>query len=287
MTINSTQISREYITNKIKSFYESNYASRDIGIIKTVLDNVIDLFNGKKEGFQRCDAQYHNLTHTLQTIPPFVDIIDGWNKSSNTPKVSEEFFGMGIIAVLLHDTGYIKKEGDTLGTGAKYTFEHIQRSIDFASRYLAEIGFDKQKITQIKNVIGCTGVSINLERFSFASEEERITGYALGTADLLGQMAADDYPEKLPVLFKEYDESYNYIGIEEMREQGIKKFENADELLASTKDFYEATVMERFKKMGSIYKYVESHHPGMKNLYIEAIEENIRRIESSPAKKVV
>ena len=110
MTINSTQISRKYVTDRIKSFYESSYADKDIGIVETVLNNVIDLFDGKREGFQRCDAQYHNLTHTLQTIPPFVDIIEGWNKSGNTPKVSKEFFSMGIIAVLLHDTGYIKKK---------------------------------------------------------------------------------------------------------------------------------------------------------------------------------
>jgi hypothetical protein len=281
LTFNSKQISREYIANKIKSFYKSNYANSNIGVIEIVLDDVIDLFNGKRKGFQRCDARYHDLTHTLQIVLPFLDIIDGWNKSGNMPKVSKEYFDIGIIAVLLHDTGYVKKEDDTGGTGAKYTFEHIQRSIDFASFYLPHMGFDNQNIAQLKNVINCTGVNVHLQGFDFDLEEEQIIGYALGTADLLGQMAADDYPEKLPILFKEFEESYHYVGIKKVRAQGVKIFKNANDLLACTKDFYNTTVMERFKQMGSVYKYIELNYANMKNPYIEAIEENIRKIENN------
>ena len=284
MTFNSRQISREYIADKIKSFYESNYANSDIGFIKTVLNDVVELFNGKRKGFQRCDAQYHDLTHTFQVVPPFVEIIDGWNKSGNMPKVSKECFDIGITAVLLHDTGYIKKQGDTAGTGAKYTFEHIQRSIDFAVYYLPQIGFDNQKIAQLTNVISCTGVNINLMDIHFHSEEERIIGYALGTADFLGQMAADDYQEKLPILYNEFEESYHYVGIEKVRAKGVKMFEDAGELLMSTKSFYEAVVMDRFGKMDSLYKYIEFNHANMKNPYIEAIEENIQKIENNLSK---
>ncbi|MCX5809298.1 MAG: hypothetical protein NTX36_07995 [Proteobacteria bacterium] len=281
MTFNSRQISRKYIINKIKSFYETNYAISDIGIIEIALDDVVELFNGKKKGFQRCDAQYHDLTHTLQVVPPFIEIIDGWNKSGNMPKVSNTYFDTGIIAVLLHDTGYIKREGDLSGTGAKYTFEHIQRSIDFVNHYLSHMGLDNQKIAQFKNIISCTGVSINLLDIHFHSEEERIIGYALGTADLLGQMATDDYPEKLRILYNEFEESYHYMGIEKARAKGIKIFENADELLMSTKSFYDAVVMDRFRKMDSVYKYIEFNYANMKNPYMEAIEENIRKIENN------
>lgn len=284
MTFNPGHISPNYIADKIKSFYKSNYASDDIGIIETVLDDVINLFNGKRNGFQSCDARYHDLTHTMQVVLPFLEIIDGWNKSGNMPIISKEYFDAGIIAVLLHDTGYIKREGDTGGTGAKYTFEHIQRSIDFASQYLPHIGFNNQKIKQLTNVISCTGVNINFEALHFDSEEERIIGYALGTADFLGQMAVDDYPEKLLILFEEFEESYHYVGMEKLRAQGIKMFENTRELLMSTKGFYDAVVMDRFRKMGSVYKYIEINHTNMRNHYIEAIEENIRKIENNLSK---
>ncbi|MEI6154367.1 MAG: hypothetical protein WCQ90_09810, partial [Deltaproteobacteria bacterium] len=178
-------------------------------------------------------------------------------------------------------TGYIKREGDINGTGAKYTFEHIQRSIDFASRYLSDMGFDNEKIVQLTNVISCTGVNINFQALHFDSEEERIIGYALGTADFLGQMAADDYPEKLPVLFVEFEESYHYVGMEKVRAQGVKTFKNANDLLACTKDFYNITVIDRLRKMDSVYRYIEFNYTNMKNPYIEAIEGNIRKIENN------
>ena len=272
---------RNYIADEIKSFYKSNYNSNDIGIIESVLDDVIDLFNGKRKGFQRCDARYHDLTHTMQVVLPFLEIIDGWNKSGNVPKISKEFFDAGIIAVLLHDTGYIKREGDTGGTGAKYTFEHIQRSIDFASQYLLHASFSNQKIKQLTNVISCTGVNINFQALHFDSEEERIIGYALGTADFLGQMAADDYPEKLPVLFEEFEEAYHYVGVEKARAQGIKTFESADELMMSTKSFFDAVVMDCFRKMNSIYTYIEYRYKNRINPYMIAIGENIGTIENN------
>ena len=51
----------------------------------------------------------------------------------------------------------------------------------------------------MQNMIGCTGVDAMLKVTPFQSEAEKITGYILGAADLVGQMAADDYIEKLPV----------------------------------------------------------------------------------------
>ncbi|MBI5188372.1 MAG: hypothetical protein HZA07_04790 [Nitrospirae bacterium] len=266
------------ILDEIRTIYKENYQEDNIDIIEVVFNDVIDLFSGKRRGVRKCDTIYHNLLHTLQIIPPFIKIIDGWNKSGNAPKISREFFDMGIIAVLFHDTGYIKTEDDVNGTGAKYTFIHIQRSTDFAGHYLSEIGFEEHKISSIKNMIMCTGVKVDYNRILFNSEEERIVGYALGTADLLGQMSAVDYPEKLPILYREFEEAYRYEGIERLREKGMAVFESVDDLIRKTPYFYEVVVMGRVKDMGSIYKYLTYHFKDSKNHYIEAIEENIKRI---------
>ena len=56
-------------------------------------------------------------------------------------------------------------------------------------------------------MIFCTGINAALDKIPFQSEAEKIVGFALGTADLLGQMAADDYVEKLPVLYAEFAEA--------------------------------------------------------------------------------
>ena len=45
-------------------------------------------------------------------------------------------FEFGMLAILMHDTGYLKKRGDNEGTGAKYTLTHVDRSIQFAGELM-------------------------------------------------------------------------------------------------------------------------------------------------------
>ncbi len=274
----------ENILDELKIICKEIYGENNIDLTKTAFNDVAALFSGKRKGFQKCDTRYHDLMHTLQVIPPFIGIIDGWNKNKSTPYISREFFDIGIIAVLLHDTGYIKTEDDIEGTGAKYTFTHIQRSADFAGLYLPQLGFDKYKISAVRNIIMCTGVKIDYTKIPFNSKEERTVGYALGTADLLGQMSANDYPEKLPVLYSEFEEAYRYEGIEKLRKREAIVYKSVDDLIRKTPHFYEVIVLERFKNMGSMYKYLTHHFKDSRNHYIEAIEENIRKIKlaSSP-----
>jgi hypothetical protein len=267
------------ILNEVIKVSSEHYGINNTGVVETVFQDIVDLFSGRRRGFQKCDTTYHDLLHTLQVVPPFIGIIDGWNKSKNSLKISKEFFDIGMIAVLLHDTGYIKADDDTEGTGAKYTFEHIQRSADFAEQYLSQLGFEKNKISSISNIIMCTGVKVDLAHLPFQTEEERLIGYALGTADLLGQMAASDYPEKLQALFHEFDEAYHYEGKEKLRQMGMAIFDSADELIRNTPHFYEHIVKERFEHMGAIYRYLPLHFNDSKNPYIESIEKNINKIK--------
>jgi len=267
------------ILNKIRTFHMDHYQDNDIKAVEEVLNDLKDIFSGNMSGYLKCDTGYHDITHTLQVVAPFTGIIDGWNKSKNLPKISKVLFDRGIIAVLLHDTGYIKTENDAEGTGAKYTFVHTQRSADFANHYLSKKGFDKDTINSIKNIIMYTGVVVDYSKLTFNSEEEKIVGFALGTADLLGQMSAGDYPEKLPALYREFEESYHFEGIDKLRTKGITVFESADDLIRQTPSFYELVVKERLKKMGSLYTYLTYHFDDKRNHFIEAIEENIEKIK--------
>jgi hypothetical protein len=271
------------IIDKVKGICRNNGQSDDISTIEKTLNDITDLFGGKRKGFQRCDVRYHDFSHSLQTIIPFVDIIDGWNKGRTAPKISKEYLDLGVIAVLLHDTGYIKKEDDIAGTGAKYTFTHIKRSIDFAGHYLGEMGIDVYSIETVQNAIRCTDPAIRFRDIPFRSEEERIIGYALGTSDLLSQMSASDYSEKLPVLYREFREAYQYEGLQKLRNSGVRTYRNAKELINSTGEFYNKTVLDRLKSMDSLYNCISHHYGGTRNPYIEAIEKNIRKIQSSPA----
>lgn len=272
-----TKLTPRNIMKHIENVYTANYGDRNLSFIEQVFNDVVDLFNGKRKGYQKCDAQYHNLYHTMQTIPPFVEIIDGWNRSRKTPRISSDLFQFGTIGVLLHDTGYIKEEGDNDGTGAKYTFTHMQRSIDFARVYLKETGIPVKKIPYIINIIGCTGVTLDIN-IHFHNKEEQIVGYALGTADLLGQMSASDYIANLPILYKEFAESYKFVGVEKLLGKGSTLFKNADELIRSTPRFYEEIALARFKIMGSMERYIEYRYDDGANPYMDAIEKNIAKI---------
>jgi len=270
-------LTRENILKDIRTICEINYSDNDITLIERVLSDVIDLFHGKRPGYQACDTEYHNLFHTFQTIPPFVGMIDGWNKGGGIPKISKKYFTFGTIGVLLHDTGYIKAEGDNDGTGAKYTFIHMERSVDFARQYLKEIGLASNNIPSILNIIRCTGVTLDIN-IRFHNNEEKIIGYALGTADLLGQMSMDDYIEKLPVLYNEFIEAYRFKGLDKLKGQGSTMPESADALIRSTPKFYEDVALARFKLMGSMHEYLRCHFDSPDNPYLSAIEKNIALI---------
>jgi hypothetical protein len=267
------------ILNEVRKVYSEHYGIYDLGIVESVFHDIINLFSGRRKGFQECDTTYHDLLHTLQVIPPFIGIIDGWNKSKNSLKISKEYFDIGMIAVLLHDTGYIKTADDADGTGAKYTFVHIQRSADFAEQYLSQLGFERQKINSVHNIIMCTGVKVDLAHLPFQSEEERIIGYTLGTADLLGQMAAPDYLKKLYALFSEFDEAYHFEGKEKLKSMGLAIFDSAEDLIRHTPHFYEYIVKKRFEHMGGMYRYLSFDSSNLNNSYISAIEKNIMNIK--------
>src|SRR6185437_3386983 len=132
------------------------------------------------------------------------------HRAKAKPLLTQRMFELGLLAILMHDTGYLKQRGDTEGTGAKYTVTHVDRSADFAAQLLADKKFSKADIQAVQNMIHCTGVDAALSVIPFQSEEEKIAGFALGTADLLGQMAAEDYVEKLPVLYSEFAEATQF-----------------------------------------------------------------------------
>jgi hypothetical protein len=58
-------------------------------------------------------------------------------------------------------------------------------------------------------MIRCTGVNADLKSIPFQSELERKMGFALGTADLLGQMARG-LRRQAGILFLEFDEANHF-----------------------------------------------------------------------------
>jgi hypothetical protein len=186
-------------------------------------------------------------------------------------------FELGILAILLHDTGYLKKRNDIEGTGAKYTATHVFRSAEFAAELLSEKGFSASSIKAVQNMISCTGIDANLEAIPFQSELEKVVGFALATSDLLGQMAAEDYIDKLPILYEEFAEAAKY-GTEGAHVLG--SFNSAESLMRHTPTFWENYVLGKLERdFGSLHKYLNDPYPDGRNSYLERVQENIERLK--------
>ena len=237
----------------------------------------IDCFTGGHPGYQPIDARYHDFEHTLQVTLCMVRLLHRSHLAKAQPPLTQRMFELGLLAILLHDTGYLKRRGDHRGTGAKYTLIHVDRSANFAAELLSQKGgFQDHEIQAVENMIHCTGVNADLNAIPFQSKLERRIGFTLGTSDLLGQMAAEDYVEKLPVLYLEFEES--------ARHQGGKpgpagRFESADDLMRKTPAFWEKYVVPKLnREFEGIYRYLNVPYPKGSNYYVDRIEANIARL---------
>jgi hypothetical protein len=235
-------------------------------------------FSGRYADYQRIDAKYHDLEHTLQGTLSLARLLAGYKQANASPELTRRMFELGVLAILLHDTGYLKKTGDMDGTGAKYTLVHVSRSADFAAGLLKEKGFASTDIQAVQNMIRCTGVNANLASIPFQSDLEKKVGFALGTADLLGQMAAGDYIDKLDILYLEFEESNRYN--QKIAGPGI--FCSADDLRQKTPLFWDKYVLPKIKNdFQGLYQYLARPYPGGVNEYLERITVNIARLNGA------
>jgi len=200
----------------------------------------------------------------------------GRHAAQAEPRLDVKLFELSLLAILFHDTGYLKKRGDTGGTGAKYTLTHVTRSAIFAHGFLSKKDFPESDLGAVTNMIRCTGVNADLKTIPFHSDLERLAGFALATADLLGQMAAPDYVDKLPVLYSEFVEAARHGGERAAR---FAAYSSADDLMRSTPAFWEQYVQPKINHdFGGLHRYLNDPYPDGPNQYLQRIEENLARL---------
>jgi len=242
-------------------------------------------FSGKYRDYLPIDAHYHDLEHTLQGLLCMARLLRRRATLGHQPRISQRTFELGMLAMLAHDTGYLKRRGDPGGTGAKYTLIHVDRSIEFAGEFMLGQDSAVEEILAVQNMIRCTGVNVKLESIQFQSEVERIAGFALGTADLLGQMAAPDYVEKLPILYMEFAEAAKYSPDGKMKAGGF--FSSAEDLMQKTPLFWENYVKTKINRdFLGLYRVFSDPYPAGPNPYIDLIEINIARLQRESAARM-
>jgi hypothetical protein len=255
---------------EVKKIVSLMFGRFEFDRIYQVFRDILKLFGGTYPGYSRCNTLYHDLNHTMDCFLVTAQIIHGaFIQGINFEEVD---VNLGLIAALMHDTGYIQAVGDDQGSGGKYTLCHISRSIEFLEKYFQDNGFPREYVPICRNLLSCTGLDVKIAEIKFPSRRQKILGQILGTADLIGQMANANYPEKLHFLYGEF------------KEGGVPGFTDELDFLKQTPDFWEM-VKQRFAlELGQVDRYLGAHFRVRweidRDLYHQAIDRNMERVRA-------
>ncbi|WP_404421694.1 hypothetical protein [Nibricoccus sp. IMCC34717] len=267
----------EKVQREVVACFEQMHPGRRPELFQRVLRDVAAMFEGRYLDYHASDTPYHDLAHTLAVTECFAGIVAGRKASGAFPALAPRLTELGLVAALLHDTGYLKLRSDHSGTGAKYTFTHVLRSCAVASSFLPPLGVTLDELETVLGAIRCTSATADFHKIHFSSPEEEITGLAVATADLVGQMSQPDYIEALPKLFAEFEESDNYAGVPRAQ----RAFQSAEELIAHTPVFWREAVKPRLDgPLRGLYRFLARPAPDGPNGPLAAIEANVARVSS-------
>ncbi len=258
------------VLDEVKATLNMMIPEFDFEPIDTVYRDIIKLFSGKYPGYKKCNTEYHDLRHTMDTFLAMARLIHGAYVRGLV--LNSKDVTMGLISALMHDTGYIQHIDDRIGTGGKYTLVHINRSIEFMKKYFTERGYSREDFRICRDALLCTGLHTKTNKIRFATKENKLMAKMLGTSDLLGQMADRTYLEKLLFLFLE------------MQEANIQDFDDEFDLLKKTLEFYELTKDRFADEMDGVNSFMRDHFKTRwnidKDLYLEAVENQMKYLKS-------
>jgi hypothetical protein len=243
----------------------------DYSTIDRVFRDTIRLFQGKYKGYRACNTRYHDLDHTVMVFLASARLVHAVVLAGREFKKSN--IDLCLIAALLHDAGFIQRDDDKEGTGAKYTIGHEMRSIEFTSSYLRDRGYDDEQISDCAKMIECTILAVSPKNITFRDSNLEMLGKIVGTADLVAQIADRIYLEKLLYLYREFEEA------------NVPGFDSELELLKKTEVFYQDISRRRIAvELGGLAKLMRLHFKERwgidEDLYEEYIQKNIHYLHN-------
>jgi hypothetical protein len=242
----------------------------DLTLLDTVFRDISALFEGRYPSFRGCNTQFHDFQHTTDCYLAMVRLMHG--AFLQGVGFTKRQVVLGLVTALMHDTGYIQEENDSPEqTGGAYTLVHVSRSIDFMDRYFAQKGLSFEDFELCRRCVKCTGLDVTIKGIRFESDEHALLGRMLATADLLGQIAARTYLEKLTYLYREFEEA------------GVAGFKDELDLMSKTGAFYVATRRRLENELEGVAQYARSHFATRwgvdEDLYAKAMARNIEYLD--------
>jgi hypothetical protein len=258
----------------VKAAFAGIGAQSSYPLIDRLFADVQGMFAGEYAGYQAIDMHYHDYEHTLQATWCLVAILQGRSRTPDKPVLTQRDWELAVMAALLHDTGYLRPNSDTNGSGAKYTFVHERRSCDFARDYLPRMGVTATEIEDICSAIICTGPRSKISQITFRSEQGRQFAFILVTADYLAQMSAPDYVDKLAALYREFEEAFSFEHLSSEK----RPYHSLKEMMEQTPAFWKNYVRPMLDfEAGGVHRYLTT--AGQTNPYLQAVEDNIIEVQ--------
>jgi len=242
---------------------------RDTATIRLAFLETVRLYRGDFPGYRACNTEYHDLRHTTDTALTMTRLIHGAILEGHL--LDQRQIVLGLLTALFHDAGYIQKEADLEGTGAKYTTTHVERSIAFFEDSAPDLGLSTTEVYDGRAMILFTDLSVPPEEITFETPTGEFLGRMLGAADLLAQLSDRTYLEKLLFLYREF------------KEAGVGGYSGERHLLEQTVAFYDAVSQRLAATFDRAYPYMQRHLTARwnirTNLYQKAIENQRRYLE--------
>jgi hypothetical protein len=238
-------------------------------MVEHVFQRTLELFAGQYPGYRACNTKYHDIHHSTAAFLAAARLIHGAVLCGEV--LSERRVTIALIAALLHDAGYIQKADDRQGTGAKYTANHVQRSVAFLETVGPSLGLSEEDIGQGRAMILCTELSGDIASVSFGNSQTEFLGRVLEVGDLLGQRADRAYPEKLLLLYREF------------KEGDVGDFKDEIDLLRDSISFSDFAKKHIKKTLEKSSEYIRAHFATRWNvsedLYETATKKNMEYVK--------
>ncbi len=187
------------VCSAVSAILQNRYDDAALAPVERLFADFTQLYRGEYPRLFTCDTQYHDMQHVLDVTLATARLIDGYELSQPIEiRLGSELALLGVAIALFHDSGYIRRRGDTRHQyGAEYTRTHVSRSARFLREFLPTIGLDA--LTPITwRSWGCdyTGYEFDPASIDLAEPKWHTLGTLIGSADVLAQMADVGYLEK-------------------------------------------------------------------------------------------
>jgi len=244
------------------------FAGRSAEFVERLFDEVAVLFAGRRRGFQACAMPYHNFAHTCDVTVALTRLLGAYVARQREPVLSGRDGELAVSAALLHDSGFLRRDDEPAGSGAELAGVHVERGVVVAAELLPEFGVSPAELEVVQLAIRCTALEAGAGLLESASEKERCLAQLVGTADLLGQLAAPDYPDRLTDLYRELVVSGGTGGLDET---GFRR---------QTRQFWNDVALPRLDGMlGGMYRLLSEGVADAESDYLRAIYDNLDAVE--------